>query len=85
FVGRPHAWFIGYTQANRDDKPDVVVAVILQNRGEGSEWAAPVFRRIVESYFFGRSYVLYPWESDFGLTATPTGTPDPNATATPSP
>jgi len=84
FIGRPHAWFVGYTQAERD-KPDIVVAVVLQNRGEGSEWAAPVFRRVVESYFFERSYVLYPWESEFGLTATPSATPDPNATATPAP
>ena len=87
-AGRPHAWFIGYTQAELGDRPDIVVAVVLSNRGEGSEWAAPVFRRIVENYFFGRSYVLYPWESDFGLTATPTATEDPNApspTDTPTP
>ncbi len=83
FIGKPHAWFIGVTQANREDKPDMVVAVVLDNRGEGSEWAAPIFRRIVENYFFGRSYRLYPWESDFGLTATPSATPDPNATSTP--
>jgi penicillin-binding protein 2 len=82
FIGRPHAWFVGYTQAQSEERPDIVVAVVLDNRGEGSEWAAPIFRRIVENYFFGRSYRLYPWESDFGVTATPEATPDPNATPT---
>jgi penicillin-binding protein 2 len=80
----PDAWFIGWTEANQADKPDIVVAVVLQNRGEGASWAAPIFRRIVENYFFGRSYRFYPWESDYGVTATPeaTSTVDPNATAT---
>ena len=80
----PDAWFIGWTEAKQADKPDIVVAVVLQNRGEGASWAAPIFRRIVENYFFGRSYRFYPWESDYGVTATPeaTSTIDPNATAT---
>ncbi len=80
-TGRPHAWFAGYTKAGRDDKPDIAVVVMFQNKGEGSEWAAPVFRRIVESYFFGRVYTLYPWEAEIGLTATITETP----TVTPAP
>ena len=73
--GAPHAWFVGFTQAGREDKPDIAIAVVLQNRGEGSEWAAPIFRRIVETYFFGRPTTLYPWEAEIGLTATPSSTP----------
>ncbi|MFQ5408592.1 MAG: penicillin-binding transpeptidase domain-containing protein [Anaerolineales bacterium] len=67
----PHAWFVGYTQAARDDRPDIAIAVVLENRGEGSQWAAPIFRRVVEIYFSGRATTLYPWEAELGLIATP--------------
>jgi penicillin-binding protein 2 len=73
--GVPHAWFAGYTEANRPDKPDVVIVVVLENTGEGSDFAAPIFRRLAEIYFLGRAYSLYPWEAEFGEDATATPTP----------
>ncbi|HEX9840961.1 MAG TPA: penicillin-binding transpeptidase domain-containing protein [Anaerolineales bacterium] len=71
--GDPHAWFAGYTLASESTgQPDIAIAVVLENAGEGSDYAAPVFKRIVETYYFGRPQTLYWFESNFGVTETPT-------------
>ena len=71
--GDPHAWFAGYTLASESTNlPDIAIAVVLENAGEGSDYAAPVFKRIVETYYFGRPQTLYWFEANFGVTATPT-------------
>jgi penicillin-binding protein 2 len=75
-----HAWFAGYTFANREDKPDVAVVVILENAGEGSEIAAPVFKGILQQYFSGQRDT-FPWEVLPGVWKTPI----PEVTETPAP
>lgn len=78
--GDPHAWFAGYTICDDDfanypvceNKPDIAIAVVLENIGEGSDWAAPVFKRIIETYYLGSPQTIYWFESNFGITETPT-------------
>ena len=55
----------------RSEKPDIAIAVVVQNQGQGSAFAAPIFRRIVEAYY-GLPYLRYPWEASVGVVATPT-------------
>jgi cell division protein FtsI/penicillin-binding protein 2 len=79
--GDPHAWFAGYTFAERENRPDVAVVVLVENGGEGSVVAAPIFRRALEIYFLGSPQIRYPWEAQIGVVATPT--PEVTETATP--
>ena len=43
-----HAWFVCYAPA---DAPKIVVAVFLENGGQGSYNAAPLARQVLETYF----------------------------------
>jgi penicillin-binding protein 2 len=72
--GLPHAWFAGYTMAEENTgQSDIAIAVILENQGEGSDFAAPIFRRLVETYYFGAPQTkLWFEESVLGPTITPT-------------
>jgi penicillin-binding protein 2 len=44
----PHSWFAGYAPA---DEPRVAITVVLEEAGEGSKVAAPLFRQVVEAFF----------------------------------
>jgi penicillin-binding protein 2 len=59
----PHAWFAGYAPA---EEPEIAIAVIVEHSGEGSVYAAPLFRKVLEAYF--------------GIEEVPDPTPEPTPT-----
>jgi peptidoglycan glycosyltransferase len=73
----PHAWFIGFAQ--KADQA-VVIVVQIENGGEGSQVAAPVFARMAQAVFIPQNrpepaVTLPP------PTQTPQPTPQPTAKA----
>ncbi|MCP5095710.1 MAG: hypothetical protein GY943_09175, partial [Chloroflexi bacterium] len=66
----PHAWFGGYAPAAPFTKadgtvisePEIAIVVIVENSGEGSAVAAPIFRRITELYYGITPLHPLPWE-----------------------
>lgn len=76
-LGDSHAWFAGYTWNNNPNKPDIAVAIVLENAGEGSEMAAPLFRRVVQLYFsnYTNSGGTMPWEERPYVLSTETPEP----------
>ncbi len=43
-----HAWFAGFAPA---DKPEIVVAAIVENGGHGGVTAAPIVEKVMEAFF----------------------------------
>jgi cell division protein FtsI/penicillin-binding protein 2 len=84
-VADPHAWFAGYSLAGNPNKPDIALAVLVNNQGEGSIWAAPIFRRVMEIYYFGKPQTTYPWEKSMGVVDPDYNPFKPKATPTPGP
>jgi len=45
--GESHAWFVGYARKNKEK---LVVSIIVEGAGTGSEYAVPIAKKIFDSY-----------------------------------
>ena len=68
----PHSWFVAYAPA---DDPEIALAVIVENAGEGSTVAAPLGRQVIEAYY-GLPLCKLPPQAEEGYVP-PTPTPEP--------
>ena len=49
--GEPHAWFMAFAPY---ESPEVAISVIVENAGGGGAIAAPIARKFLEKYFYGK-------------------------------
>lgn len=68
----PHSWFAAYAPA---DNPEIAIAAIVENVGEGSTVAAPLVRQVVEAYYGLPLSPLPPQAEEGYVPPTPTPTP----------
>lgn len=45
--GTSHAWFVGYAPA---DNPKIVVSIVVEGAGTGSQYAVPIAKKMFENY-----------------------------------
>jgi len=69
---RPHSWFAAYAPAHH---PEIAIAVIVENAGEGSSVAAPLTRQVVEAYYDLPLSPLPPQAEEDYVPPTPTPQP----------
>ena len=43
-----HAWFVGFAPS---DNPQIAVSVIVEGAGTGSDYAVPIAKKIMDTYF----------------------------------
>ncbi len=68
---KDHALFISFAPV---EKPEIAVAVIVENGGSGSGVAAPVARKVMDFYLLGKDANAVDVESEVSLSA-PNGQP----------
>lgn len=68
----PHSWFAAYVPA---DTPEIAIAAIIENAGEGSTVAAPLVRQVIEAYYGLALSPLPPQAEEGYVPPTPTPTP----------
>ncbi|MFH1701647.1 MAG: penicillin-binding protein 2 [Candidatus Zixiibacteriota bacterium] len=59
--GENHSWFAGFAPA---EDPAIVVCIIIENAGHGSDYAAPAARKIIQTYLIKHNMLA----DDFKLT-----------------
>jgi penicillin-binding protein 2 len=72
----PHSWFAAYAPA---DNPEIAIAALVENAGEGTTVAAPLVRQVVEAYY-GLPLSPLPPQAEEGAAdaySAPTPTPQP--------
>ena len=63
---RDHAWFVAFAPV---EEAEIVVAVLVEHGGHGGSAAAPIARRVLETYFAGKQQPLI--ETDLAMLASP--------------
>jgi penicillin-binding protein 2 len=57
---RDHSWFIAFAPA---DQPRIALAVIVENGGWGASAAAPIARKVLDSYLLDADGKVKPAET----------------------
>jgi len=68
----PHSWFAAYAPA---DNPEIAIAAIVENAGEGTTVAAPLVRQVIEAYYGLPLSPLPPQAREDYVPPTPTSQP----------